>query len=365
MPKPSFPNLLSPASWGSLQVANRVWMAPMTRSRATPDGVPSELAATYYSQRAGAGLIVSEAINVSAEAVGSPLTPGLYTDAQVQSWAAITTAVHVAGGRIVAQLWHTGRVGHSSVRGGLLPVAPSPIAIQGQRHFTGQGMEDYEVPRELSLAEIRATIADYVAAALRALEAGFDGVEVHGAFGYLPNQFLVDGANQRQDLYGGSIANRCRFVLEVMEGLIAVWGAHRVGIKLSPVIPINGMVDSDPKALFTHLLRELDALHPGYLHLMNAMVPLDAFPHWPKDVVGTFGRLTRIPLVANGGYDAASAEAELASGRADFISFGNLFIANPDLVERFTLGAPLAKAEKATFYGGGAHGYVDYPALHE
>lgn len=348
---------------GALHLPNRLLMAPMTRSRADTQGGVGELQATYYSQRASAGLIVSEAINISADAIGSPLTPGLYTDAHVAGWKSVTRAVHAAGGRIVAQLWHTGRVAHSKVRGGVLPVAPSAIAITGQQHFTGSGMDDYEVPRALSIAEVRSAIADYVSAARRAQEAGFDGVELHGAFGYLPNQFLVDGANQRSDDYGGSIANRSRFVLEVMQGLIGVWGADRVGIKLSPVIPFNGMVDSDPQALYTHLLHELDALRPGYVHLMNALFPLDKFPHWPRDVLGTFGRLTRSPLVANGGYDQAKAEAELAAGRADAISFGNLFIANPDLPARFAAGAPLAQADRATMYGGGSQGYVDYPAL--
>jgi N-ethylmaleimide reductase len=358
-----FPKLLSPATLGPLALANRMWMAPMTRSRANPDGTPGEHMATYYAQRATAGLIVSEATNISADAVGSPLTPGLFTEAQVHAWQGVTAAVHAAGGRIFAQLWHTGRVGHSSVRGGTLPVAPSALAIQGQQHFTGQGMADYEVPRELSLAEVRSTIADFGRAATNAKAAGFDGVELHGAFGYLPNQFLVDGANQRTDEYGGSVAKRSRFVLEVMQALMGVWDAERVGIKLSPVIPFNGMVDSDPRALFTYLLGELDSLRPGYVHLMNPLFPLDAFPDWPRDVLGTFGRLTRSPLVANGGYDALKAEAELAAGRADFISFGNPFVANPDLPARFASGAKLAEADRATMYGGGAHGYIDYPAL--
>lgn len=358
-----FPMLMSPATLGPLALANRMWMAPMTRSRANPDGTPGEHMATYYAQRATAGLMVSEATNVSMGAIGSPLTPGLFTQAQVQGWKGVTSAVHAAGGRIFAQLWHTGRVGHSSVRGGALPAAPSALAIHGQQHFTGQGMADYEVPRELSLAEVRSTIADFGQAAANAKAAGFDGVELHGAFGYLPNQFLVDGANQRTDEYGGSVAKRCRFVLEVMQALIGVWGTERVGIKLSPVIPFNGMIDSNPLVLFTHLLGELDGLRPCYVHLMNPLFPLDAFPDWPRDVLGTFGRLTDSALVANGGYDAVKAEAELASGRADFVSFGNHYVANPDLPARFASGAALAVADRATMYGGGAKGYIDYPAL--
>ena len=355
--------LLSPAPLGSLTLRNRMWMAPMTRSRATTDGIPGKDAATYYAQRASAGLIVSEATNMSLDAVGSPLTPGLFTEAQVDGWKAVTNAVHAQGGVIFAQLWHTGRVGHSSVRGGVIPVAPSPIPIVGQQHFTGQGMVDYETPRELSLPEVKKTIADFAMAARHAQAAGFDGVELHGAFGYLPNQFLVDASNHRSDEYGGSIAKRCRFVLEVMQGLIEVWGADRTGIKLSPVIPFNGMVDSDPTALYTHLLGELDGLSPAYVHLMNPLFPLDAFPEWPRDVLGTFGRMTRSALVANGGYGAASAEAELEARRADFVSFGNLFVANPDLPARFAQGAPVATADPSTLYGGGAKGYIDYPPL--
>jgi len=348
---------------GTIHLPNRIVMAPMTRSRADLNGVPGELTALYYAQRASAGLIISEAINISIDAIGSPLTPGLYNDTQVDAWKKVTSAVHGAGGTIFAQLWHTGRVGHSRVRGGQLPVAPSAISIKGQQHFTSDGLLDYEVPRALKLEEVKATILDYQRAAERAKQAGFDGVELHAAFGYLPNQFLVDGANQRNDEYGGSIENRCRFVLETMKALISVWGSMRVGIKLSPVIPFNGMVDSDPKALYLHLLQEMNRLSPGYVHLMNALFPLDDFPHWPKDVLGTFRPHIQGPVIANGGYDALKAEEELISGRADLISFGNLFIANPDLPARFKSGATLAEADRATMYGGGAHGYTDYPPM--
>ena len=219
------------------------------------------------------------------------------------------------------------------------------------------------MPRALTSEEVRATILDYRLAAERAQQAGFDGVELHGAFGYLPNQFLVDGANQRHDEYGGSIENRCRFVLETMKALIGVWGNDRVGIKLSPVIPFNSMIDSDPEALYIYLLQEMNKLSPGYVHIMNALFPLDHFPHWPKDVLGTFRQYIQSIVIANGGYDAEKAEAELVSGRADLISFGTLFIANPDLPARFESGAPLMEADRATMYGGGAHGYTDYPPM--
>lgn len=355
--------LFTPVNLGKLVLPNRIVMAPMTRARAGRDGIPIDIVATYYEQRASAGLIISEATNISVEAIGSPLTPGLFNDAQVSGWKRVTTAVHAAGGHIFAQLWHTGRVGHSSVRGGVLPVAPSAIAITGQQHFTENKMVDYEVPRALSTAEVHGTIVDFGAAATRALQAGFDGVELHGAFGYLPNQFLVDSANQRTDEYGGSIANRCRFVLETMKTLIGICGHERVGIKLSPVIPFNSMVDSDPEALFTHLFKELNTLQPCYVHLMGALFPLDAFPHWPKNVLKTFGPMIDSPIIANGGYDMAKAEAAVVSGDADLISFGNLFIANPDLPERFKIGASLQKADNSTMYGGGAHGYIDYPSI--
>ena len=347
---------------GSLDLHNRIVMAPMTRSRADTHGVPGELVALYYAQRASAGLIISEAINISQDAIGSPFTPGLFHQAQVEAWKKVTSAVHHAGGTIFAQLWHTGRVAHSQVRGGVLPVAPSAIKITGQQHFTSTGLQDYEVPRALELAEVRATILDYQSAAKRAKEAGFDGVELHSAFGYLPNQFLVDGANQRNDEYGGSIENRCRFVLEIMEALMNVWGPDRVGIKLSPVIPFNNMIDSNPEALYIHLLQEINKLAPAYVHIMHALFPLDDFPHWPKDVLATFGPYIKSKVIANGGYDAEKAEADLAANRADLISFGNLFIANPDLPAKFKSGAALNEADRATMYGGGAHGYTDYPA---
>ena len=353
--------LFEPAQLGDLKLSNHIVMAPMTRARASEDGVPSELAALYYSQRATAGLIISEAINISQDAIGSPFTPGIFTDAQVDAWKKVTSAVHASGGLIFAQLWHTGRVAHSKVRGGILPVAPSAIPIVGQQHFTSIGMFEYEIPRALELDEIHKIILDYKLAAERAKEAGFDGVELHGAFGYLPNQFLVESSNHRTDEYGGSVANRCRFILEVMRGLIEVFGNTRVGIKLSPVIPFNNMIDSDPTALYVYLLQELNKLSPTYIHLMNATDSLDKYPTWPKDVLTTFRPHIQGLVIANGGYSAEQAEHEIVSGRADLVSFGTLFIANPDLPERFHSGAPLMKPDRSTMYGGGEHGYTDYP----
>jgi N-ethylmaleimide reductase len=348
---------------GRLQLANRVVMAPMTRSRADANGLVGELTARYYVQRATAGLLITEATNVSPDAVGSPLTPGIWSDAQVEAWRSVTRAVHAAGGTIVMQLWHTGRVGHSDVRGGRLPVAPSAIAIEGQRHFTASGPKDYEVPHALTTDEVRATIDDFEKGARNAKAAGFDGVELHAAFGYLPHQFLVDASNQRTDQYGGSVENRARFVLEVMDRLVRVWGEGRVGVRLSPTLAYNGMVDSDPRATFSYVIDRLSALPLAYLHLMRATPDAERFPHWPKDTVATFGPLFRGSLIVNGGYDRDSAEAVIEAGAAHAVSFGAPFVSNPDLVRRLETGAPLAAGDRSTFYGGGEKGYVDYPAL--
>ena len=355
--------LLTSTRLGKLRLRNRIVMAPMTRSRADTAGLVGELTVRYYVQRATAGLIITEATNVSADAVGSPLTPGIWNAAQVEAWKHVTSAVHAEGGTIVMQLWHTGRVGHSEVRGGRLPVAPSAVAIQGQKHFTASGPKDYETPRALTTEEVRATIDDFETGAKNAKAAGFDGVELHGAFGYLPHQFLVDSANHRTDDYGGSIENRARFVLEVMERLVRVWGEGRVGIRLSPTLAYNGMVDSDPWATFSYVIEKLNALPLAYLHLMRATPDAERFPHWPTDTVATFGPLFHGPIILNGGYDRDSAEAAIVSGAVHTVSFGAPFVSNPDLVHRFEIGAPLAAGDRSTFYGGGAQGYVDYPAL--
>ena len=355
--------LLSPFLLKGLELQNRMVMAPMTRSRATIDGLVGEMQVKYYTQRATAGLIITEGINISAQALGSPMTPGIWNDAQVDAWRKVTEAVHAAGGKIYAQLWHTGRVGHSVDRGGELPVAPSAIGIQGQQHFTSQGPKDYETPHALTTAEVKQVVQDYRTAAVHAQKAGFDGVELHAAFGYLPNQFLVDGANHRSDEYGGSIKNRTRFVLEVMGALREVYGNGQVGIKLSPTIPYNNMVDSDPQATFGYLIQELDKMDIAYVHLMQPLFPIDAFPHWPKDSNKAFGSLFSGVVMANGGYARDKAEAAIESGDATIISFGALFVANPDLVKRFEIGAPLNAPDHSTFYGGGAKGYIDYPML--
>lgn len=357
--------LLEKMTLGSHTLQNAMAMAPMTRSRANLAGEVSDSTVLYYVQRASAGLLITEGVNISEDAIGSPFTPGLYTDAQVAAWQKVTKAVHEKGGKIFAQLWHTGRVGHSLVKNGKLPFAPSAIAIQGQQHYTSQGMMDYETPQALTNEQVKATIQDYRKAAENAKRAGFDGVELHGAFGYLPNQFLVESANQRTDEYGGSIENRCRFVLEVMKELSDVFGADGTGIKLSPSIPYNSIIDSNPTALFSYLIEKLNDLPLSYVHLMNAMFPLDALPHYPKDVLGTFAKYSKHLIMTNGGYNRETGEQALESGVAKMVSYGNLFLANPDLPRRFELNAPLNQADRATMYGGGDKGYIDYPALEE
>ena len=358
--------LLEQIKIGDLTLPNRMAMAPMTRSRADENGVVGELTATYYTQRASAGLLITEAINISEQAIGSPHTPGIYTPEQIAAWTNVTGKVHAAGGVIFAQLWHTGRVGHSTDKKGNLPVSASAIAIEGQKHFTSQGPKEYETPKALSTDEVKQIILDYKQAAMNAKEAGFDGVELHGAFGYLPNQFLVDGANQRTDEYGASIANRSRFILEVMQGMIDVWGSDRVGIKLSPSIPYNGMIDSDPTALFSYLITELNKMPLAYLQLMQPLFPLDALPHYPTDVLTTFGHLFDQVIMINGGYDSAKGEAELENGRAQMVSYGVLFLANPDLPKRFELNdTNYNTPDRATMYGGGEKGYTDYPNLNQ
>lgn len=355
--------LLQQTKLGNLTLQNSMAMAPMTRSRAGAEGIVNELTVRYYEQRASAGLLISEAINISAQAQGSPFTPGIYTPAQIAAWKEVTNAVHVKGGKIVAQLWHTGRVGHSIDKGGVLPVAPSAIGIQGQQHFTSQGPKSYETPRALERAEIKAIVQDYKQAAINAIEAGFDGVELHAAFGYLPNQFLAESANQRTDEYGGSIENRSRFVLEVMHAMVDALGEHKVAIKLSPSIPFNSIIDSNPTELFSYLLQELNALPLLYVQLMNAMFPTDDLPQYPRDVIGVFGKETKHLVMANGGYTRESGEQELARGIAKMISYGTLFIANPDLPKRFELNATLNEADRDTMYGGNEKGYTDYTML--
>jgi N-ethylmaleimide reductase len=356
--------LLQPIKIGNLSLSNRMAMAPMTRARAENNGTANESTITYYTQRAGAGLIISEGINISEQAIGSPYTPGIYTNAQIESWKKVTDSVHQNGGKIFAQLWHTGRVSHSVDKNGVLPVAPSALAIAGQQHFSSQGPKDYEIPRALETAEVKQVVQDYKQAAINAIEAGFDGVELHAATGYLPNQFLAESANIRSDEYGGTIENRSRFILETMQEMVVAIGADKVGIKLSPSIPYNSILESDPLATYTYLIIQLDKLPLSYIHLMNPLfLPEEGFDQYPKDVMGTLGILTNHLLIANTGYTKETAEQELEKGIAKMISFGVPFIANPDLPKRFEQNAPLNEPDRATFYGGNQKGYTDYPSL--
>ncbi|MFN8277355.1 MAG: alkene reductase [Chitinophagales bacterium] len=355
--------LLQPVNVGNKILKNSMAMAPMTRSRANVEGVVGNSTVVYYTQRANAGLIITEAINISKQAQGSPLTPGIYTADQIAAWKKVTQAVHEKGGVIYAQLWHTGRVGHSLVKHGELPVSASAVAISGQQHFTLEGMKDYETPRALSTEEVQQIVQDYKQAARNAMEAGFDGVELHAAFGYLPNQFLADSVNQRTDQYGGNAENRNRFVVEIMTEMVAAIGASKVAIRLSPTNLYNGISHQQPVEQFTLLMEALNPLPLAYVHLMNVPFPADKFPQYPANSVATFGSLVKHPVIANYGYNRETGEAELEKGIAKMIAYGSMFLANPDLPKRFELNAELNQPDRATMYGGQDAGYIDYPFL--
>ena len=360
------PDLFSPAQIGSLVLPNRVVMAPMTRTRSGGDGVQGPMNAEYYAQRATAGLIVTECTPVSASGIGGVRAPGITTEEQVEGWRGVTQAVHDAGGRIFLQLWHSGRVSHSSLLGGALPVAPSAIAAPGEV-FTPAGRAPYEVPRALGVPEIAAIIADFGAAAERAEDAGFDGVELHGAFGYLPDQFLQSATNHRTDQYGGSLENRARFMLEVVDALVEVWGATRVGVKLSPSNRVNGISDAHAADTFGHVVRELDRRSVGYVHLMEPNArDLETGTVQIERVTQLFRPMFRGAVITNGGYDKARATAALDGSLADLVSFGVPYVANPDLVARLRRDPPPLNApDPATFYAEGPGGYTDYPFLTE
>ncbi len=355
--------LLDQSQLGKLTLKNSMVMSAMTRSRADSNGVVGDMHVQYYTQRVSAGLIFTEAINISQDAIGSPFTPGLFTPAQIDAWQKVTKAVHDKDGLIIAQLWHTGRAGHSIDRKGVLPVAPSAVAITGMQHFTSQGPKTYETPRALTVDDSKQIVKDYGQAARNAMAAGFDGVELHAANGYLPNQFLADNANKRTDEYGGSIPNKARFILDIMKELTQAVGGDKVGIKLSPFHPYGDILFDNPIDTFTYLISELNQLNFAYVELMKRS-PMFPVPHYPTDdEIELFGKQIRHTLIANSGYDKASGEAELDKGIADLISFGTLFLANPDLPQRFEKGASLNQPDRATMFGGGAQGYIDYPYL--
>ncbi len=356
--------LLSPFHLGKDVINNRIVMAPMTRSRANIDGEVGASTVLYYTQRASAGLIISEAINISKQAIGYPCTPGIYTQSQIQAWKKVTQAVHDNGGKIYAQLWHTGRVGHSLVKHGELPVAPSAIGIQGQKHFTFDGPKDYETPIELTILQIKAIIQEYKQAAIHAIEAGFDGIELHAANGYLPNQFLAESSNQRSDEYGGSIENRNRFVVEIMEEIVSTIGGKKAGIRLSPTNTNNSIIHQNPIEQFTDLINSLNTKSLSYLHIMNVPYNIEQFPQYPQHIIEFIDTISEHPIMANCGYTRETGEEELVKGHAAMISYGKLFIANPDLPKRFELNAELTEVDPSTMYSGQDKGYIDYPFLH-
>lgn len=355
-------DLFSPTRIGAIDVANRIAMAPLTRSRADMQGVHSELAIDYYRQRVSAGLIISEATNISREGRGYAFTPGLYTEEHVAAWRKITDAVHAAGGKIVNQLWHVGRVSHSSLQeNGAAPVAPSAIQAGELVFLESQTQARPSMPRALETEEIPRLLEDYRHAARLAKEAGFDGVEVHSANGYLLEQFVRDSTNHRTDQYGGSLENRVRFPVEVVTAVADIWGADRVGVRLSPLTRSAGDIplDSDPERTYLYYAEQLGKLGLAYLHCVegqtrgsNAASEFDF-----KKLHAAFGG----HYIANNSYQRQMAMDAVASGHADMVAFGRPFIANPDLVERLRLDAPWAEADRNTFYGGGAEGYTDYP----
>lgn len=354
-------DLFSPIQLGSHSLPNRMVMAPMTRLRAI-DSIPQALMATYYAQRASAGLIITECTMISPLSQGYMNCPGIYLAEQVEGWQAVTDAVHQAGGKIFLQLWHCGRISHPALLDGNQPVAPSAIAPVGELH-TPDGTVAMETPRALEQNEISQIVEQFRSGARNAQTAGFDGIELHGAFGYLIDQFLQDGSNHRTDEYGGAIENRARFLLEVVDAVSGVWGADRVGIKLSPSNTFYGMVDSNPKATFEYVLDALNPIGLAYVHLMEP----NEIDLKNRDVLNPvtplFRPIYRGTLITNGNYTQETANLALAKGDADLVSFGKLYIANPDLSERFKLNAPLNNPDPKTFYASSEKGYTDYPFL--
>ena len=352
--------LFDPLNVGALTLPNRLLMAPLTRCRAGAEHLPNALMAQYYAQRASAGLLIAEATMAIEGNSSFWMEPGIYSPAQVAGWQLTTDAVHAAGGRIFLQLWHGGRACHPLLNGGAQPVAPSPLMITGDEVRTPQGKQPYVVPRELRDDELPAIVAGFAKAAENAKAAGFDGVEVHGANGYLLDEFLRDGANQRVGRYGGSVENRARLMFEVIAAVSRVWGSDRVGLRLSPLNSYNSMIDSDPVGLSTWLAKRLNDFNLAYLHLMRG----DFLQQQSGDVMTPVREHYRGALIGNMGYTAAEASAAIAQGKVDGVAFGTAFLANPDLPARIAAGAPLNPPQPASFYTPGPAGYTDYPRWH-
>ncbi len=352
---------------GDLQLPNRLLMAPLTRSRSKqPGDVPWEINATYYAQRAGAGLIFSEATQVSPQGKGYAFTPGIHSDAQVEGWRKVTKAVHEAGGRIYLQLWHVGRISRPELQpDGQQPVAPSAIKPEGAQTFIdGQsGLVEVLEPRALSAEEIPEVVEQFRQGAINAKQAGFDGVEIHGANGYLLDQFIRSESNRRSDEYGGSIDNRLRFPLMVVDAVVDVWGVARTGIRISPTGTFNDMHDDDPVATYGAFAKQLNNKGIAFIEVVEDSFQGNAADGRPEAVVQAIRENFKGAYIANGNYSAAEAQQRIEAGKCDLVSFGRLFISNPDLPERFRKGAPLNEYDEDTFYGGDEHGYTDYPAL--
>lgn len=363
--------LFTPVRLGALDLPNRIVMAPLTRSRAAAGNVPSDLAIEYYRQRASAGLIITEGTQISAQGQGYAWTPGIHTQAQMEGWARVAQAVHHEGGRIVMQLWHVGRVSHPVFQpGGARPVAPTTMPVPAKAFIPGEdgrgAFTDVPEPQALTIAGIQLIIADYAQAARNAIAAGLDGVEIHGANGYLLDQFLNSASNWRTDRYGGSPENRARLMLEVVDAVCAAVGSSRVGLRLAPMGRAFGMNEAEPEALFAYLIDELAKRNLAYLHLVEPSVvgrEITAIDPRADALMGAIRQTFTGPILLAGGYTRQSAQAALANGRGDAIAFGRPFIANPDLPARLRIDAPLNTPDPATFYGGDARGYTDYPAL--
>lgn len=356
-------DLFSPLRVGKYTLKNRIFMAPMTRCRSVKNNLPNAMMADYYRQRASAGLIITEGTQISPLGIGYPCTPGIHSVEQVQGWKQVTEAVHEKGGKIFLQLWHVGRISHSAYHKGELPIAPSAIRPVGEI-YTFEGMKPFETPKALTTQEIQTVVQQYVNGAKNAIEAGFDGVEIHGANGYLIDQFLRDGTNTRDDAYGGSIENRSRFLFEIITGIVNAIGSDKTALRLSPSGTFNDMKDSDPTQHFTYICEKLNDFDLAYLHIIDA---LEGDIRHGANVVelSNLRKAYRGVLVANGGYDKQRGNAVIQNGEADAVSFGALFLANPDLPERFAANATLNTPDPSTFYTQDEKGYLDYPAMHQ